>query len=180
VSIGSNSLHGNAALTVSAALAIKDQATDPDTVTGGVYLYSKGGIPYVKQGNGSVFQVGETVQTLAWTNLSTLATWSATFPVVSGATPRMRKLRQNGTEIWEFEGAFRLGDLVWTDVENSTITLPTGYRPTRRRGFVLPTSSKYTVYGYLDTNGSLLVCFPTGVTTSTVAYLDGLRITNPV
>ncbi|MGW6600612.1 hypothetical protein [Streptomyces sp. NPDC055036] len=50
--------HGSAAVTVNGSVALKDVVADPATVAGGVFLYSKGGLPYVKQADGSVLQVG--------------------------------------------------------------------------------------------------------------------------
>ncbi|MFF4510585.1 hypothetical protein [Streptomyces mirabilis] len=51
-------LHGSANVTSAGAIGIRDQAADPATATGGVFLYSKGGVAYVKQGDGTVFQLG--------------------------------------------------------------------------------------------------------------------------
>jgi hypothetical protein len=53
----STTLHGTANLTSAGAVGIRDQAADPATTTGGVFLYSKGGLAYVKQADGTVFQL---------------------------------------------------------------------------------------------------------------------------
>lgn len=49
---------GDAQVTSNAAVGVRDQAADPATASGGVLLYSKAGKPYIKQGDGTVFQVG--------------------------------------------------------------------------------------------------------------------------
>jgi hypothetical protein len=51
-------LHGTATVTSAGAVGIRDQAADPATTTGGVFLYSKSGVAYVKQADGTVFQLG--------------------------------------------------------------------------------------------------------------------------
>ncbi|ATI18962.1 minor tail protein [Streptomyces phage Tefunt] len=51
-------LHGSATATVGGSIGLRDTGTDPATATGGVFLYSKNGLPYIKQGDGTVFQVG--------------------------------------------------------------------------------------------------------------------------
>ncbi|QBI99386.1 minor tail protein [Streptomyces phage Caelum] len=51
-------LHGTATATSAGAVGIRDISVDPATTTGGVFLYSKAGLPYIKQADGTVFQVG--------------------------------------------------------------------------------------------------------------------------
>ncbi|MBQ0949252.1 MULTISPECIES: hypothetical protein [unclassified Streptomyces] len=49
---------GEAQVTSNSAVGIRDQAADPADATGGIQLYSKGGLPYIKQGDGTIFKVG--------------------------------------------------------------------------------------------------------------------------
>lgn len=49
--------HGSATATVNGSVGLKDVDADPSTFGGGVFLYSKGGVPYIKQADGTVFQV---------------------------------------------------------------------------------------------------------------------------
>ncbi|MEU9795071.1 hypothetical protein AB0E27_31550 [Streptomyces sparsogenes] len=49
---------GEAQVTSGGAFGLRDLAADPTDAAGGVQLYSKAGLPYIKQGDGSVFQVG--------------------------------------------------------------------------------------------------------------------------
>ncbi|MDX3405161.1 hypothetical protein PV708_02775 [Streptomyces sp. ME02-6977A] len=49
---------GEAQVTSNSAVGIRDQAADPATAAGGIQLYSKGGLPYIKQGDGTIFKVG--------------------------------------------------------------------------------------------------------------------------
>jgi hypothetical protein len=58
VALGTTALHGEASVTSAGAIGLRDLAADPATATGGVFLYSKAGLPYIKQADGTVFQVG--------------------------------------------------------------------------------------------------------------------------
>ncbi|MQS38883.1 collagen-like protein, partial [Streptomyces katsurahamanus] len=58
VVVNGTSTQGEAALTANGPFGVKDVAADPANATGGVQLYSKAGLPYVKQGDGTVFQLG--------------------------------------------------------------------------------------------------------------------------
>ncbi|MFF7800258.1 hypothetical protein [Streptomyces olivaceus] len=58
VSFGTESKHGSAIVTTAGPLGVKDSAADPPNVAGGFALYSKEGKPFLKQGDGTVFQVG--------------------------------------------------------------------------------------------------------------------------
>lgn len=49
---------GEAQITASGAIGARDRTTDPATASGGIQLYAKGGLPYIKQGDGTVFKVG--------------------------------------------------------------------------------------------------------------------------
>ncbi|AXQ61079.1 minor tail protein [Streptomyces phage Hank144] len=49
---------GDAQMTSNGAIGIRDLASDPANASGGIQLYSKAGLPYIKQADGSVFQVG--------------------------------------------------------------------------------------------------------------------------
>ncbi|AFU62075.1 minor tail protein [Streptomyces phage R4] len=57
-SFGTTSPLGEAQTTVAGAIAARDRTTDPATASGGIQLYSKAGLPYIKQGDGTVFKVG--------------------------------------------------------------------------------------------------------------------------
>jgi hypothetical protein len=58
ITFGTTVLHGDAQTTSASAIGIRDQAADPATTTGGVFLYSKSGVAYVKQADGTIFQLG--------------------------------------------------------------------------------------------------------------------------
>jgi hypothetical protein len=58
IAFNTTTLHGTATVTSAGAVGIRDVSADPATVSGGVFLYSKAGLPYIKQGDGTVFQVG--------------------------------------------------------------------------------------------------------------------------
>jgi hypothetical protein len=58
ITFGTTTHHGTAQVTSAGALGLRDLTADPATTTGGVFLYSKAGLPYIKQADGTVFQVG--------------------------------------------------------------------------------------------------------------------------
>ncbi|MEU9306964.1 collagen-like protein [Streptomyces sp. NPDC048256] len=58
VVVNGTSTAGEAALTITGAIGAKDITADPATSAGSIQLYSKAGLPYIKQGDGTVFQVG--------------------------------------------------------------------------------------------------------------------------
>jgi hypothetical protein len=58
VVINGTSTAGESILTATGAIGAKDIAADPATSAGSIQLYSKAGLPYIKQGDGTVFQVG--------------------------------------------------------------------------------------------------------------------------
>jgi hypothetical protein len=74
--VGTVTLHGDATLTSQGAVAARDQAADPATATGGAYFYSKGGKAFVKQGDGTVFQVGAAASSSKSTTITTPAVGS--------------------------------------------------------------------------------------------------------
>jgi len=57
VSFGATTLHGEAQVTAHGALGVRDRTTDPATASGGIFLYSKGGVPYFKNADGTSFKV---------------------------------------------------------------------------------------------------------------------------
>lgn len=52
-----NATHGSSALTAGGSLGLRDIGADPTTTAGGVFLYSKGGVPFFKNADGTSFQV---------------------------------------------------------------------------------------------------------------------------
>ncbi|QYW07870.1 minor tail protein [Streptomyces phage RedBear] len=61
VTIGSTTSYSDTKLSVQGAVGLKDISADPTTATGGSALYSKAGLTYVKEGDGTVFQLQESV-----------------------------------------------------------------------------------------------------------------------
>ncbi|ATI18723.1 minor tail protein [Streptomyces phage Daudau] len=57
-SFGATNPLGAAQTTVVGAFGVRDVTADPADATGGIQLYSKAGKPYIKQGDGTIFQVG--------------------------------------------------------------------------------------------------------------------------
>jgi hypothetical protein len=58
ITFGTTTHHGSAQVTSAGAVGLRDITADPATATGGAFLYSKGGLAYVKQADGTVFQLG--------------------------------------------------------------------------------------------------------------------------
>ncbi|MFI2037616.1 collagen-like protein [Streptomyces bottropensis] len=71
VVINGTSTAGEAILTATGAIGAKDIAADPATSAGSIQLYSKAGLPYIKQGDGTVFQVGTGGGTAPVTSVNT-------------------------------------------------------------------------------------------------------------
>ncbi|QOV06147.1 hypothetical protein KGG72_gp17 [Streptomyces phage Salutena] len=57
VSFNTTVTHGGATITSGGPVALRDVTADPATASGGAYLYSKGGVLYVKQADGTSFQI---------------------------------------------------------------------------------------------------------------------------
>ncbi|UFD97960.1 minor tail protein [Streptomyces phage Pablito] len=51
--------HGSAVLTAGGSLGLRDIGADPATSSGGVFLYAKSGVMYVKQADGTSFQISQ-------------------------------------------------------------------------------------------------------------------------
>jgi hypothetical protein len=71
ITFGTTTHHGTAQVTSAGALGLRDLTADPATTTGGVFLYSKAGLPYIKQADGTVFQVGSGGGTAPVTSVNT-------------------------------------------------------------------------------------------------------------
>ncbi|ANT41094.1 hypothetical protein BI024_gp24 [Streptomyces phage Nanodon] len=61
VAIGTTSPYSNTKLSTPGAIGMKDIGTDPTTASGGAAIYSKSGIAYIKQGDGTVFSLSDAV-----------------------------------------------------------------------------------------------------------------------
>ncbi|QAY15927.1 minor tail protein [Streptomyces phage Janus] len=59
ISLGTTIHHGSAQVTSSGAVGIRDIGADPATVSGGTFIYSKGGVLFVKQADGTSFQISQ-------------------------------------------------------------------------------------------------------------------------
>ena len=120
-------------------------------------------------------------ETMAWTAISTIGSFGTNFTAGS-PTPRMRKYRQLGTEVWEYEGAINASAFA----VNTTLTMftfNTGYRPAAERGlpnaYAAGTSHYGARFGILST-GAMTASVPTASSSATKVWLDGARITNPL
>ncbi|MGW8953506.1 hypothetical protein [Streptomyces sp. NPDC055709] len=59
IALGTTTHHGTATVTSGGSVGLRDIGADPATATGGVFLYSKSGVLYVKQANGTSFQISQ-------------------------------------------------------------------------------------------------------------------------
>ncbi|WP_329215306.1 hypothetical protein OG352_06560 [Streptomyces sp. NBC_01485] len=128
--------------------------------------------------DGSAWQLMNIVETMAWTNLSSIGSYAGGFSASTPA-PRMRKLSMLGTEVWEYEGAIAISSLP-AATTTTAFTFNSGYRPASGRGFATYNSSHYATRVTVGTNGVLAFSVPTeaGSGVSKV-WLDEMRITNP-
>ncbi|MFD5640743.1 hypothetical protein ACFWIP_02975 [Streptomyces anulatus] len=159
---------------------LQNASTVPTTnPTNGVIVYSQGGVLRVRQTDGAVVTVTESASLIAdWVPLSSVGSFGA---AASAGTPvpRMRKIRELGTEIWEFEGALALSSFA----AGSTVfafTLNTSNRPATTRGGTLRSSGNWTVAAQLRSTGAIVLSVPLEAGSGiTHIWLDGWRITNP-
>ena len=119
-------------------------------------------------------------ETLAWTAISSLGSFATNFSA-STPTPRMRKYRQLGTEVWEYEGAIAASAFA-TNTTLTMFTFNVGHRPAAERGSAMygAGTSHYPVRLGLMTNGTLTGSVPSASSSATKIWLDGFRVTNPV
>ncbi|QAY15845.1 minor tail protein [Streptomyces phage TinaBelcher] len=59
ISFGTTTHHGSAQVTSSGSIGLRDVGTDPATTSGGVFIYSKSGKMFVKQADGTSFQIAQ-------------------------------------------------------------------------------------------------------------------------
>lgn len=57
IAFNTTDLHGTATVTSGGSIGLRDLTADPATFSGGVFLYSKSGVPYFKTADGTSFQV---------------------------------------------------------------------------------------------------------------------------
>ncbi|MER5584128.1 hypothetical protein ABT090_21150 [Streptomyces asoensis] len=128
--------------------------------------------------DGTAWQLMNAIETMPWTNLSSLGSYAGGFSASTPA-PRMRKLSMLGTEVWEYEGAIAVSSLA-AATTTTAFTFSASHRPANGRGFATINSSHYATRVTVNTNGTLTFSVPTeaGSGVSKV-WLDGLRITNP-
>lgn len=122
-------------------------------------------------------------ETMAWTPLSSLGSYGSGCSAGTPA-PRMHKLVELGTEVWEFEG--RIGYTSLTAGVAGILTVFTfnvGSRTASERGFMQYATSGnlYPMFTADKSNGQLQIGIATaGGNSSTSVSLDGIRITNPL
>ncbi|MFM9703583.1 hypothetical protein [Streptomyces galilaeus] len=128
--------------------------------------------------DGTAWKVQSSYELMAWTNLSTIGSFSGGFSA-DAPTPRMRKLSILGVEVWELEGRINANSL--TPATTTTMfTFNVGHRPANGHGYMVYNSSHYAARLTIAQTGLMSVSVPTeaGSSVSTI-YLDGVRITNP-
>ncbi|MFI1928363.1 hypothetical protein [Streptomyces sp. NPDC020377] len=128
--------------------------------------------------DGSAWQLMNIIETMPWTNLSSLGSYAGGYSASTPA-PRMRKLSMLGTEVWEYEGAITVGTLN-AATTTTAFTFSAGHRPASGRGFSTCNSSHYATRVTVNTNGTLAFSVPTEAGNGVnKVWLDGMRITNP-
>lgn len=111
-----------------------------------------------------------------WTPLASLGTFAA-MASASTPPPRMRKLRNLGTEIWEFEGAIALTSAFTAGTTHSVFTPNAAHRPAATRGTRLYSTQQAGVRAGIST--TLTLGIPSTEPPPSKVWLDGWRITNP-
>lgn len=147
----------NNALTVGSTLAVGTNATITGTMTSSNY-----------------------VETMPWTALSSVGAFAGGYSAGTIA-PRMRKIIDAGTEIWEFEG--RIAGPVTMTTLATAFTFNVGNRVAHERGFMQYSTSAglYAAFTAFTSAGLIQCAIPTAAgTNGTSLSLDGIRITNPL
>ncbi|MFG3476484.1 hypothetical protein ACGF3K_14635 [Streptomyces sp. NPDC047980] len=122
--------------------------------------------------------VPQSTETMGWTALSSLGSYGGGV-TASTPAPRMRKINDHGTEVWEYEGAVNISAM---NAATTTLlfTFNAGHRPATGRGFVTYNSSHYGTRLTIATDGKLSASVPTEAGNGVnKVWLDGARITNP-
>lgn len=116
---------------------------------------------------------------LDWTNLSTIGVYASGFSAGT-PTPRMRKMVDYGSDVWELEGRIIASPPLIGATTTVAFTFNSGHRPANGRGFQTYNSSHYGTRVTIAPDGKLSFSVPTqaGDAVSNV-WLDGIRITNP-
>lgn len=125
---------------------------------------------------------GTAMLLMDWTPIDDVGNFAANFAAAPVA-PRMRKLLLLGTEVWEFEGRINCSPAFAANVTHTAFTFDIGYRVGWEREFAAGAaqSAHYPVRLGFMASGALTVSVPTAVgNTTSVVWLDGIRITNPV
>ncbi|MFF8829340.1 hypothetical protein [Streptomyces sp. NPDC015131] len=115
---------------------------------------------------------------LDWTAFASIGSFAA--GVTAGTpAPRLRKISEFGTEVWEIEGRLNLTSLP-AATTTTVFTFGASYRPANTRGFMTYNSSHHGTRITIPATGVMTVSVPTeaGSAVSSV-WLDGIRITNP-
>ncbi|MEU0992015.1 hypothetical protein [Streptomyces sp. NPDC005953] len=120
----------------------------------------------------------QSVLLMDWTALSALGAYAGGLSAGAPA-PRMRKLADLGTEIWELEGTLNISVLP-AATTTLAFTFSSLHRVATGRGFMTYNSSHHGCRVTIAPDGKLSVSVPTeaGSGVSQIR-LDGIRITNP-
>lgn len=116
-----------------------------------------------------------------WTPLTSIGSFASGFSASASPPPRMRKLIELGTEVWEYEGRIAIVSGTLTAATTKTVfTFNAGYRPTNGRLFAGHNSSHYATRVTFASDGTLSFSVPTEAGNNvTNAWIEGMRITNP-
>ncbi|MDX3324747.1 hypothetical protein PV405_08710 [Streptomyces sp. ME02-6979-3A] len=114
-----------------------------------------------------------------WTALSSLGSYATGFAAAL-PVPRMRKVQELGSEVWELEGRIAASPALTGATTHLAFTFSSGHRVANGRGFSTYNSSHYGTRVTVASDGKLTVSVPTEAgNTVTNVWLDGIRITNP-
>ena len=122
-------------------------------------------------------------ETMVWTALNLVGVYTAGFSAGVPA-PRMHKVIEAGTEVWELEGRMAITSLTaGTGGLATAYTFNVGFRTGSERGYMQYCTSGqlYPMFTAIKANGQLQIGIATaGGSSTTSVSLDGIRITNPL
>ncbi|MGW3711341.1 hypothetical protein ACWDN6_14485 [Streptomyces albogriseolus] len=129
-----------------------------------------------------IYQEPGTRLLLDWVSLASIGAFQPGFSPSVTLPPRMRKIRELGTEVWEFEGNIDAPTAAIHEVLH-VYTFNAGYRVGNSRTLDLPGNSinYQRWWGQFSSDGRLLVGLPSDASSSINTHigLTGLRVTNP-
>ncbi|MCD2462464.1 hypothetical protein MBT42_02710 [Streptomyces sp. MBT42] len=184
IALGTTIHHGSAQVTSSGSVGLRDVGADPATTSGGVFLYSKSGVMYVKQADGTSFQISQISYPVTSVNSRTGAVNLGaadvgalpatagevvqTLPITgAGGTSRTLAFRTNGQNRWTLAAG--------TDAETGTDAAGTNLTLASRND---DGTFRATVLDANRSTGQVAIGGSTKLSDAKLTVINGVGVTN--